>query len=92
MLARVIGWRNHPNDDSMRIISLRFITYIMKAGNNYIGFPRYYSGIEEVGGKKSEISVEPNDILIIVATPKGMIMAVANDLQIAYELSVGFDQ
>ena len=91
MLARVVGWRNHPIIKGMMIISLRFITYIMKAGNNYIGFPRYYSGMEEVVVKKSEISVEPNDIIVMVATPKGIKMAVADDIQIAYDLTVGFD-
>lgn len=91
MLARVIGWRKMPNNDEMIIISVRFITYIMKDGNNYIGFPRYYSGIEELGAKKAEISVKKNDIILIVATPKGMLMTVANDIQMAYELTVGFD-
>lgn len=81
-----------PVDDSMMILSLRFITYIMKSGNNYIGFPRYYSGIEEMGVKKSEISVEPNDIVVIVATTEGIKMAVAHDIQIAYDLTVGFDR
>jgi len=92
MLARVIGWRKHPTDDRLIIISMRFITYIMKSGDNYIGFPRYFSGVEEMGARKDQISVEPNDILIIHTLPQGMIMAVANDIQIAYEMLAGFDE
>lgn len=92
MLARVLGWRKHPTDPNIIIISMRFITYIMKDGDNYIGFPRYYSGIEEMGARKDQISVEPNDVLIILPVENGMIMSVANDLQIAYEMLRGFEE